>query len=490
MEAHLLLEAKLKMVGSATDFTYKWCVNMGLDDHDAAKMALAADEILTDIVLHAYKDETGYVEIWYQYTFSEIEIIIQEKGEPFNPEKYSYSIEKVLKENNFEGAARQVIQKMTDHFLFLNRGKDGKEFRLVKRFVSSHIHDLLREKKDEDEPGDDKEPGYDYLITPVTSEDAEDIAKLIYRSYGYTYSKEDLYFPKRIEMAIRNEYKFGTMVRTEWGGPAGYFAVVNSTDSRIGEVGEAVVSPRHRKRGLMKRMMNKLIEMSRQRGLLGLFGEALTVHTFSQKVNEKFGFKSTALVISNSQKRQFKEMNTKSADTVSVIVDFLPLTRRWRKPITLPETYSDLLTEIYNQFEGRYPAADVKKENSEAGSTELDLNIRYEKKSALIIVRKFGSAFEASCLRMLKGIDELNLTSIYIDLPLNDDRTDSAIQWLKEQKFILAGLMPLFHKETDYLRMQKIMIDVDFSEIHTYSEIAGRLKERIKTEYDAIQKDQ
>jgi anti-sigma regulatory factor (Ser/Thr protein kinase)/GNAT superfamily N-acetyltransferase len=491
MEAHLYLEAKLPMVGSVTDFTYKWCVNMGLSQAEAARMALAVDEILTDIVLYAFREETGYAEIWYQFTFSEIEIIIQEKGEPFDPERHPYSAEKAIAEDDFEGASFECVRKMTDHFLFLNRGKDGKEFRLVKQFASIDIRERLpvQEEEEREELGGAEE--FQYLLTPVTSEDAEDVAKLIHRSYGYSYSKEDLYFPKRIEMAIRHEYKFGTIVRTISGGPAGYFSVVKSTDSRIGEVGEAVVSPQHRNRGLMKRMMNKLIEMSKQRGLIGLFGEALTVHTYSQKVNEKFGLMSTAMVLAKSPKRIFKGMETESTDIITVVIDFLPLTRRWRKPEYLPESYSDLLTDIYGQFGlSVKESASITLPESVLIATDLDLTIYYEKNSALIIVREMGSTFEASCTRMLRSIGELNLASVYVDLPLNSKRIDAAILWLREKGFILAGLMPLFHRESDYLRMQRISAEIDFEKILTHSPISTRIKGVIKNEYNAIPKKQ
>lgn len=491
MEAHLYLEAKLPMVGSATDFTYKWCVNMGLDQPAAARMALAVDEILTDIVLYAYRSETGYVEIWYQYKFNEIEIIIQEKGEPFYPDKHVYSPEKAIHKNNFEGAALLTVQKMTDYFIILNRGKDGKEFRLVKQFPSIDI----RERMLADSDRDDKEPvigdEHNYLLTPVTSEDAEDIAKLIYRSYSYSYAKEELYYPKRIEVAIIHEHKFGTIVRTDSGGPAGYFAVVKSTDSMIGEVGEAVVSPPHRKQGLMKRMMNNLIDMSRQRGLLGLFGEALTIHIYSQKVNEKFGFSSTAILIAKSQKRKFKGMDFEVANNISAVVDFLPLTGQWPKSVIIPETYRELFIEIYSGFKnygGGLP--DLTMEKAKTGDTDLDLTIFYEKSSALIIVRNIGNSFEASCRRILRSIDEMDPASVYVDLPLNEQKTDAIIQWLKAEGFILAGLMPLFHNETDYLRMQRIREDIDFDKILTHSMMATKIKEAIKNDYHANRKEQ
>jgi len=492
MEAHLYLEARLQMVGSATDFTYKWCVNMGFDQNEAARMALAVDEILTDIVLYAFKVETGHIEIWFQHTFSDIEIIIQEKGEPFDPERYVYDAEKAIRENNFEGASLETVRSMTDQFLFLNRGKDGKEFRLVKKFDTMDIRAHLPEHfpvhpKEED----DSSTGGDYLLTPVTSEDAEDIAKLIYRSYSYSYSKEDLYFPKRIEMAILHEYKFGTIARTPSGGPAGYFAVIKSTDSMIGEVGEAVVSPQYRNRGLMKRMLNTLIQMSRQRGLKGLFGEALMIHTYSQKVNQRFNFKTTALVVAKSPKRIFKGMAFQSTDNVSVIIDFLPLTRRWMKPNHLPEQYADLLNTIYDQFETHlYIPSRKNKIADESRKTKMELIIHHEKNTALIIVREVGSTFELSCKRMFRSIEDLTLTTIYIDLPLGRDKINSSVDFLKNNGFILAGLMPFFHEESDFLRMQKIMVNIDFDLMQTYSDIAVLIKKRVEKEYNESRKEQ
>jgi len=493
MEAHLLLEAKLEMIGSVTDFTYKWCVNMGLDQQSAARMSLSVDELLTNIVLYAFKDEKGYVEIWYQYSPSEIELIIQEKGEPFDPEKYSYDPDKALAENDFKGASLETVRQMSDDFLFLNRGKDGKEYRLIKKFRFPHILDLLPENYDfkEDEEEDESDSEQNFLVTPVISEDAEDIAKLIYRSYSYSYPKEDLYFPQRIETAIRNEYKYGTIVRTESGRPVGYFAVVKSTDSMIGEVTEAVVSPAYRNRGLMKKMMLNLIEMSRQRGLSGLFGMALTNHVFSQKVNSKYGFKSAAMIISKTGERIFKGMEKSYLDMVSVVLDFLPLTRQWMRPPVLPEAYASLLTEIYDQFDDPRPtASDEQPASSRKKKTDMQLSINYESQSALITVKTYGATFEESCIRMLKSTEEITLTSLYIDLPMNDTYIDSAISLVKENGFILSGMMPFFHQEQDYLRMQKIYNSVNFNEIETFTDIAGKLKKVIQNEYIELQKNQ
>jgi hypothetical protein len=90
---------------------------------------------------------------------------------------------------------------------------------------------------------------------------------------------------------------------------------------------------------------------------------------------------------------------------------------------------------------------------------------------------------------MFRSIEELNLATIYIDLPLGRGKIDVHVDYLKENGFIMAGLMPLFHEESDYLRMQKLMVDIEFEDIQTYSDVAGLIKERVKQEYDENRKE-
>ncbi|HMB99108.1 MAG TPA: GNAT family N-acetyltransferase, partial [Balneolaceae bacterium] len=328
------------------------------------------------------------------------------------------------------------------------------------------------------------------LVTPVTTSDAEDIAKLIYKSYNYTYNKEEMYFPKLQETALQQGYKFGTIVRTSQGGPVGYFAVIRNTDSLVGEIGEAVVAPEHRKRGLMKRMINELIDMSKERGLLGLYGFALTVHIVSQIVNQKFNFKNTAILLSNLYGASFKGFDEHYPQPVSVIADFLPLYSRRTNSVYLPGSYEPILKEIYSQFEAS-PAINKLPENIEKPfeETELKLNISYSGNTATIVCYQYGKTFENSCASILKSLSGLKLNAIYIDLPLDHPWIDNAVNWISGQGFIFSGLMPLIHSEKDFFRMQKIQTTLDFNLIHTKPEMAAKLKNIVSKEYHELQEN-
>jgi len=223
--------------------------------------------------------------------------------------------------------------------------------------------------------------------------------------------------------------------------------------------------------------------------LLGLYGMALTVHTISQKVNEKYGFKSTSLMLAKSPTSVYKGIREDYPQPVSMLMDFLPLTRQWNTPVYLPRQYHEILMQIYKQFRGH---PDIRKlpasVDKDFQPTDIKLNISYEGNSAVIVVRTYGDSFESSCLRIFKSLEELKLNAIYIDLPLNHYWVEPAVEWLRENKFICAGLIPMFHKNRDYLRMQKIDVDIDFDLIETYSEMSAQLKEKIAHEFHEVQK--
>ncbi len=479
IDTQLTLKNKVSVIGSVTDFTYKWGMNAGLSEEDAVRLSLAVDELVTDVVLFAFGEEEGRFDLSYRWSPSSVEIIVHEFGEPFDPERHVYDRDRALREGNFEGAGFEVIRHLVDDFIFINKGRGGKEFRLVKKTTGEHIADLLVDEKPASAPPPARETTY--VIRTVHEEDAEDVAKLIYRTYGYTYVKEDLYFPKKIALALEREEKFGVITRTSEGEAVGYFAVLRTTDSRIGEVGEAVVAVPHRHRGIMTRMLRRLIEMSRERGLLGLFGEAVTVHTISQKANARFGMQSTALLLADFPTAKYKGLTESYPQDVSIVIDFLPLCRIETAGRYLPPAYRTILTDIY-----RLLGANVHDRPPEAPSlaerSDLDLKISYEYKHALLVVRTYGEDLTDRLRHTLQSLRDEGMHAVYLDLPLDDPVTKTIVPDLHDCGFVFSGLMPLFHHERDYLRLQKVYERLDFDLIHVYSESAHRIKNLIARE--------
>ena len=303
MDQELRLRNHASVIDPATDFAYKWGLNVGLSDGKARRLALAVDEIVTDVVRYAYPGEEETFQIAFRSDLTTAEVIIREQGVPFDPSEIAYDRNRAVEDGDFTGAGYAIVERCVDEIQFLNKGREGKEFRLVQHVEARHIVDLAPAEVIQDTTVPEGDGSYE--LVDVTPADARDIATLIYRTYGDTYLKEELYYPDTIEQALRNDEKFGVLVRTEHGAAVGYFAVLRSDNSDIGEVGEAVVDVNHRRRGLMTRMLEALVQKAEAEGLLGVFGEAVTAHEISQRANARFDFVSSALNLAYQPTERF-----------------------------------------------------------------------------------------------------------------------------------------------------------------------------------------
>ena len=470
MDANLQIKAQPTVIGSISDFTYKWCINADFSEDDASRLTLAVTELVTDIVLFAFPDdESGEFRISFHRGLSNAIITIHELGEPFDPDRHVYNRDKAVEEGFFDGAGLELVRHLVDDFQFINLGRAGKQFRIEKHVTTQPAVDLFP-----DEPVQVKTDTHiegTYTVKPLTLEDAEDVSKLIYRTYGYSYPHDDLYYPHRIEQSLARKDKFGVIVRDNEDEPVGYFAVIRSTDSSIGEVGEAVVAPRHRRRGIMTRMLDALVALARENDILGLFGLAVTVHDISQRVNLKMGFTSTALLLAESPVIKYKEINEHYPQPISEIVDFLLLKDVSKRLVYIPPIYQKLFSRIYDELELSSVFCHVPTLEMTPAQSDIQLTVDYEDRHATIVVWQPGRDFPDIISEAVLNLHKNELNVLYVDLPLNDSSTPGFVSRLRRAGFVLSGLMPLFHHESDYIRMQRFVCPLDLSQIIVQSEI-------------------
>jgi len=481
MDQELRLRNHASVVGPATDYTYKWALNAGLSTEKARRLALAVDEIVTDVVRYAYPGEEEDFQIGYRSDLSTVEVIIREQGVPFDPSEVKYDSERAVDEGNFDGAGYAVVEYCVDEVHFLNKGEDGKEFRLVQRTEARHIVDLEPADLVQSLAPEVRDEDVSYSLGPVDPTDATDISKLMYRTYGYTYSKDDLYYPNRVRRALRNDEKFGVMVRTDYDAAVGYFAVLRHGDSALGEVGEAAVDVHHRQQGLMTRMLEALIQQAEDEGLLGVYGEAVTAHEISQRANARFDFVSTALNLAYQPSERFTGLLDEYPQPISNLIDFKPLVPYDTVTPYLPAPYEDLLRTLYDAL-GAVVIQPTEGSEELPKEARIDARIEYKFEHAILVVERAGEDVVSQVEQTIRDLNGTALNALYVDLPLHSPHTPRLTDQLREAGFIFAGLVPRFHRELDHLRLQRPLVDLDLDEIVLYSDLAHRIKEQIAEE--------
>ncbi|PEN13611.1 hypothetical protein CRI94_09900 [Longibacter salinarum] len=479
MDLHLRLQNHLSVIGPTADFARKWGMNAGLSDERALALALAVTEVVTDVVRFAFPRKEASFDITFRRDISTVEVIITEQGEPFDPSRYVYDPERARKEGRFDGAGFAVMRHFVDDFAFLNRGRKGKEFRLVQEIEATHVSELMRH---DPQPAPAEVFTGDYSLQPIQPDDAGDVAKLIYRTYGYTYAKEELYYPEKIRRALVQDEKFGVIARTPSGRAVGMFAVLRMPDSDIGEVGEAVVDVDHRRRGLMTKMLEMLIDEARAHDMSAVFGEAVTVHDISQRVNQHFGMESTALLLGFFPTQRFHGLVGDYPQPISVVIELRPLEPYDVVRPFFPMRYASILQEIYEALGAVVEAPDMEPATPLPGSEAvIDTRISYRFRHVELIIEEPGADVVEQVEQTLDDVDQ-DMLNVLVDIPIEDPHTPFLIRQLRDAGFVLAGLMPRFHHSRDYLRMQRPLVDLDFDHIVVHSDLAHALKSLIQRE--------
>jgi serine/threonine-protein kinase RsbW len=115
-------------------------------------------------------------------------------------------------------------------------------------------------------------------------EESFELSRCVYRSYGYSYDWDYVYYPDRIQELQESGLMRSCIVVTPEGELVGHLALtLESVNSPVAEAGQAVVDPRYRGHQLFERMKTFLAERAKEWDMYGLYSEATAVHPYSQK---------------------------------------------------------------------------------------------------------------------------------------------------------------------------------------------------------------
>ncbi|MFQ5353353.1 MAG: GNAT family N-acetyltransferase [Thermodesulfobacteriota bacterium] len=450
---------------------------IGFTSREIREINRALSQALLSVITQAfnpYEDET--FEVSFHIHEYGLQININDMGLPF-----SFGI--VEKKQIAPGL--KAIESNMDHVEFLNRGKKGKELQLFKYLKGKHVEDLYT--ADELAPfGVCKLPSRDKEmdIRLMRPEEAAEVSRCIYRTYRYTYLKEDLYFPERIASMNRTGKMISTVAVTEEGEVAGHFAIMPRPNKKVAEIGVAVVMPRYRGRGIMKKMLNFLMEDARGRSLYALYGNAFTIHALSQRANLKFGFHETALqlgCIPPGSIRVIKERGLKGAGNILSFFKYLRDSAPY--PVFIPQRYKKIFSRIYSSI-GIQRLLAPQMPTSGAiipAESEMSLHIKPAHRTAVIEVSTFGKDFMHRLQAKNTALTRKHFNAVYLDLELNDPYTPEAVLIAEDLGFFFSGLLPDY-SGGDIFRLQRYDTNIIYDEIHTSSAFGGELVDYVRSQ--------
>lgn len=445
------------------------CRESGFTAKEAEDVSEALREACDNVVAHAFEPgvEAEY-HVIFEFIPGGLEITVEDMGLPFSPERR-------------DGPGLRTMEERMDRVRFINRGREGKEVVLVKYRRGRHVEDIFSARDLTPFDFCEFEPEVpECEIRLMAPEEAVEVSRCIYRSYGYTYLNEDFYFPERIEARLREGRMISAVAVSPEDGVVGHFAVTPRPNGITGEIGVAVVHPRYRGRGIMSSLLELLIGVAEEKGFTALYGNAFTMHDASQKTNLRFGFHETALQLGGIPPRSIRplaERDLKGAGGVFSCFRYLKASPR--RAVYLPVRHREILEETLDAL-GLARRIEGSAASSLEGDSSLELVLKPLHHTALVKVARAGDDLERRVRAKRLELADEGFNTVFVDLDLSDPATPEAAGRLESVGFFYSGLLPDY-SEGDVLRLQYYMTEIHYDEVVAYSDFAKRLKEYVKS---------
>ncbi|MEJ2468515.1 MAG: ATP-binding protein, partial [Campylobacterales bacterium] len=397
------------------------------------QLSEAIEQLLENVVEHAYeKIENMDVTVRFTITPRQLQIDVEDSGLPFDFTPFmSEAVDRTAQHE--KGFYR--IYDLVDRFWFTMLENRGKRFSVIQAFTRNY--DIETGQPCNKLP--DKETILRRLaVRRFEEEDAEGIARLIYKNYHYTYYKSQFYDPVKIRH-LNHTREVVSIVAVYGVRVVGHFALVLSKHAEVAEIAIAAVDPEFKKMGIMNRMFDAIIDTAKALKLNAIYGEAIMLHPYSQKANLSHGLCETAIVLGEVPSQTEIERQLKASLRSGAMVSFLVFDTRMRY-LSLPQRYAALIETVYRRAGIDRTRSRPANPNRQALSYHLNSHINV----GFIIIEALPDDEALDELIDLMHTDHCEM--VYADINLHHiDTIDELVAMLGRRRFFYSGVMFSFY---------------------------------------------
>ncbi len=434
----------------------------GFDGKELTTFELIAEESFIYTLRTSFeKGEKAEIEIITTITDIKFFVSLIERGLPFGY--------KEAKSDDLSNISLNIIKSKCKKVEWINHGKQGTEMRIHFSRPGSKAKDITQydfiQTQEQHKPSNNIQiellkPGYAYQVSQI-----------IYRSYGYTYPNEDMYYPEIIEN-LNKQGRLISIVAVDkaYDKIIGHYAIERYNKGDVAELGQAVVDPDYRGMGLLIKMREKVEETAKKLNIKGLYSQPVASHTRTQRVNENFGSRVCGISFGLVP----REFNYKKMEKIKPLNEretcflyFKPLTRTARS-VYIPQKHGKIIRDIYSWLgiELKTPEDTIRCDKK----STIDAKYNASWGFATINVLSVG---EDLIKRVRTSLSQIQLSTdaeiIFLNIPLSDCPLDPYIEGIENLGFFFCGILPYAIEGKDIIRFQHLNTMIDTSRIKAYS---------------------
>ena len=487
----LTVPVEMQYLSTVQDFVTGTAAKFGFGEAEISQLELAIEEAVSNVVKHScLDDEDNSFEVTCRRIPLGIEIVIRERGIPFDPAALpKYNPESNPLEGSTAGLGMFLIEKMVDQISAHNLGMEGKELRLIKYLPDKKITDLidpnqLTQEADRELP---KEPAVirekiPYTVRRMEAHEAIQVSRCAYKSHGYTFFDDHIYYPERLLQLNQSGELISAVAVTEDNVFMGHAALhYPAPGARIAELTFVFVNVEYRGQGCMNRLTEFLFETPKQAPLAGIYAYAVANHIFTQKVMVKFGVGDCGILLATSPATwKFKGIAADDSQRISTVLSFKYLEVPPQLTLYPPARHRPMIEKLYRTIGAPHLFVDAPARVPE-GPSVVETNVFASENCAEMSLLRSGSDAVQEVRRQLRELCLKQIAAIQLFLSLEDPATAALTAEFETLGFFFAGILPHGAVGETLILQYLNNVPLDYGKVLAYTEIAQEMLGYIKS---------
>ena len=475
--------ADVELLPAVVDFVRRTANQLGLRDKAAEHLDQAVGTVCRNVIDHAFEsDEEGRYDVYVLRRPGQVVIAIEDRGLPFDYAPLQDASDTALPD--------MLHRSFADEVRFVNLGPCGNRVELIKHLPHADVREHLSENEHHRTTRAPAAPKDTPLeVRMMRPEESFELSRCVYRSYGYSYDWNDIYYPDRIRELQKSGLMHSCVALTPEGEFVGHLALtLERPDLPVGEAGQAVVDPRFRGHRLFERMKTFLAERAKEWGMYGLYSEATAVHPYSQKGNLHLGAKETGYLLgyipASVSYKGIDEDRKERRESVALF--YMRVNAEPEREAYPPVVYQESVRRVIKHNGLRRIIQNIS-EPEMPSSSRVSVNVRRDHNLAFLRVEEPGADLGELVRLRLRELCLHRVDCIYVDLPLCNPATVQAGAGLRDLGFFFGGIIPEAHggaASGDVLRLQYLNnVEIKPDDLHTASDFGRELLETVCQQY-------
>ncbi len=469
------------LIRALTDMVTDIAESCGIGRKESENLDRVLIDIMDNIVKFGFEGERRKpIDVVISRRLHALVVAVEDKGLPFDYEKLE------------RGEERRFSSYLSRHYAdevhFATLGAGGNRTEIVKNLPATDIRSVMDISEHREHVKKKEAPPHEEItVGMLDTSDIHQLVRLVYKCYGYTYANEFMYYPEQIEARLKSGVMLSAAAynsRNELIGHEGF--IFSKPGARVAESGEAVVDPRYRGRGIFQMMKNHLVEVVTPMNVAGIYGEAVTVHPYSQKGSIELGGRETGFLLGYSPGTvSFQNISeTERPRRQSVALMFTPVSGSGRETVYVPGVYKDLIGGIYERigFDREFLVEDERTGIRGRQNGRTTVSIRHDHNQALIQIDRVGRMTVKEIEFQLKHLTLERFDCIYVDIPLKQRGAGYVASAIRRLGFFFGCVIPEY-RDGDVLRLQYLNnVEISRDDIKTASGFGEKLLDAILTD--------